>query len=93
MKLHIAVSHAISDSSTLESQSRNDTALSAAILCSAVSVSDVKVGFAMLSKSIRYITNQLLLLFSCSLLAKSQPMCLRSEEFELEAKATTRKKI
>ena len=84
MKLHIAVSHAISDSSTLESQSRNDTALSAAILCSAVSVSDVKVGFAMLSKSIRYITNQLL--FSCSLLAKSEPTCLRSEEFELKKK-------
>ena len=92
MKLHIAVSHAISDSSTLESQSRNDTALSAAILCSAVSVSDVKVGFAMLSKSIRYITNQLLL-FSCSLLAKSEPTCLRSEEFELEAKPTRRNKI
>ena len=67
-------------------ESRENIAVSAAILCSAVCVYDVINNASMCCRSVYYVISQTQV---CSSFVKSEPTSLRPEEINLEAKSTS----
>ena len=68
----------------VSAENRENTTVSAAILCSAVCVSDVVNKGGTCGKSMKYVTNQSFLF--CSSLVKSEPKWPRPKEPKIEAK-------